>query len=279
VTKSCLSRYSCYRNLSFLIVLTLIILFSYSVAQALSPGFKVVRAGLITPRILAYPPGGAGGAKQPQEELQQSTASAASLQQTLAYVRMSMSSEPAAEITALAASLNNDPKLIFEHVRNNIKYVPYYGPLKGALQTLFDGSGNDCDQSLLLSALIKAAQIAGCDCTSEPVYGKFWNHRDNLANWFAIPTAQQNLINVILGILYLGGIPFAVDQTQTFVIIDRFWVKVTWNGEVYHLDPAVKQYINTDGADIGSAMVYDANAFLASALQGADYWNGITSAT
>src|ERR1035437_2171826 len=61
------------------------------------------------------------------------------------------------EITALAKNLENDPVRIYDYVHNYIKYVHYFGSKKGALLTLFEGSGNDFDQCALLVALLRAA--------------------------------------------------------------------------------------------------------------------------
>ena len=65
--------------------------------------------------------------------------------------------EESPEIEELARNLQHDPKLIYEFVRNKIEYVPYYGFLKGATQTLLDRAGNDADQAALLAALLRAS--------------------------------------------------------------------------------------------------------------------------
>ena len=57
------------------------------------------------------------------------------------------------EIQELARGLRNDPQLIFEYVRNSIEYVPIYGSIRSATQTMLDGKGNDFDQTSLLIAL------------------------------------------------------------------------------------------------------------------------------
>lgn len=70
------------------------------------------------------------------------------------------------EITALARALQNDPKLIYDYVRNNVDYTPYFGSLKGATLTYLEGSGNDFDQASLMIALLRASGI-----TAQYVYG------------------------------------------------------------------------------------------------------------
>lgn len=61
------------------------------------------------------------------------------------------------EIAALAESLEWNPALIYEWVKNNIATEWYWGSMKGAVETLRQKSGNDCDQATLLMALLRAS--------------------------------------------------------------------------------------------------------------------------
>lgn len=61
------------------------------------------------------------------------------------------------EITDLAASLENDPLRIYEWVRNNVHFEPYYGSRKGAHMTLLEGRGNSADTASLLIALLRVS--------------------------------------------------------------------------------------------------------------------------
>ncbi|MEW6571760.1 MAG: transglutaminase domain-containing protein [Nitrospirota bacterium] len=61
------------------------------------------------------------------------------------------------EIAGLAQSLNWDPVLIYEYVKNNVETEWYWGCMKGAEETLRQKSGNDCDQAALLIALLRAS--------------------------------------------------------------------------------------------------------------------------
>jgi hypothetical protein len=61
------------------------------------------------------------------------------------------------EIATLAQSLNWNPVLIYEYVKNNIETEWYRGCMKGAEETLRQNSGNDCDQATLLTALLRAS--------------------------------------------------------------------------------------------------------------------------
>jgi hypothetical protein len=61
------------------------------------------------------------------------------------------------EIDALADRLGSDPAAMFHFVRDEIRYEPYTGVLRGALGTLLCRAGNSLDRSLLLAALLGKA--------------------------------------------------------------------------------------------------------------------------
>lgn len=61
------------------------------------------------------------------------------------------------DIAELAQSLDWNPVLIYEYVKNNIETEWYFGCMKGAEETLRQKSGNDCDQAVLLAALLRAS--------------------------------------------------------------------------------------------------------------------------
>lgn len=64
------------------------------------------------------------------------------------------------EIDALAAKLGSDPAVILQFVRDEIRYEPYVGALRGALGTLVSRAGNSLDRSLLLAALLQKAGLS-----------------------------------------------------------------------------------------------------------------------
>ena len=63
------------------------------------------------------------------------------------------------EIDALADRLGSDPATIFHFVRDEIRYEPYVGVLRGPLGTLLCRAGNSLDRSLLLAALFQKAGL------------------------------------------------------------------------------------------------------------------------
>lgn len=63
------------------------------------------------------------------------------------------------EIAELAQSLQWNPVLMYEWVKNNVETEWYWGSMKGAEETLRQKSGNDADQASLLVALLRAAKF------------------------------------------------------------------------------------------------------------------------
>lgn len=63
------------------------------------------------------------------------------------------------EIDALAARLGSDPATIFHFVRDEIRFEPYTGVLRGALGALICRAGNALDRSLLLAVLLEKAGL------------------------------------------------------------------------------------------------------------------------
>lgn len=63
------------------------------------------------------------------------------------------------EIVDLAQSLQWNPVLIYEWVKNNVETEWYWGSMKGAEETLRQKSGNDADQAALLVALLRASNF------------------------------------------------------------------------------------------------------------------------
>ncbi len=163
------------------------------------------------------------------------------------------------EITELARALQNDPKLIYDYVHNNIDYVPYYGSLKGATLTYLDGSGNDFDQASLMIALLRASGY-----TARYIYGTMTIPGSQMANWLGVDQTWQAVSNVIAS----GGIPLTIYDDAT-TVMDRVWVKATINGTDYLFDPAFKTYNYTGKIDIGTAMGYNQTDFMSAAASGA----------
>lgn len=146
-------------------------------------------------------------------------------------------------IQALADSLNNDPVEIFTWTRNNIDYEPYYGSLKGSNETLIDMAGNDCDQSSLLIALLRASGTP-----ARYVRGDVELKIEDLMNWTGgkTPTAAVK-------IMQSNWIPTEVlykFKAIEGVIFDHIWVEI-FDGHNWRLaDPSYKEYVYTEGSQV-----------------------------
>jgi RHS repeat-associated protein len=69
-----------------------------------------------------------------------------------------------AEIRARAAALAFDPVRIYEFVRNEFEYQPYYGLMRGPEETLRGRRGNEYDLSALLVSLLRVSEDADGNC-------------------------------------------------------------------------------------------------------------------
>ncbi|MBI5634423.1 MAG: C40 family peptidase [Nitrospirae bacterium] len=164
-------------------------------------------------------------------------------------------------ITAKAAELGNSPVKIYEYVKNNFEYEPYYGSLKGAEQTLLEKAGNDFDQASLLIALLRAANIP-----SRYVYGTIEIPIDKLMNWVGGIT-DQNTATQILATAGVPGKLLTEGGQIKYIQFEHCWVEVyvpygnyrgipgdesikTW----IPLDPSYKQYKYKRGMDLYAAM-------------------------
>ena len=167
------------------------------------------------------------------------------------------------EIQELARGLRNDPKLIYEFVRNSIDYIPIYGSLKGATMTLLDRKGNDFDQASLMIALLRASGY-----TANYIYGRIHLDAGQVTNWLGI----DDDINVLGDLLGSAAIPADLYISGTdnidFVKMDHVWVKVSIGETDYVFDPSFKTYSYLSGIDLAFALGYDRTTFLNSAKSG-----------
>lgn len=177
-------------------------------------------------------------------------------------------------ITALAASLQNNPVAIYEYVRNNVKYQVGYGSLQGAAQTLQAQVGNDIDSASLLIALYRAAGIP-----ARYAYGTIQVPVARLQSWLGVdnPAAAQSLLTQ-------AGIPnLAITQGgQTSAVqVEHVWVQayvdISPSGGARNLkpsawvpvDPSFKQTQTQAGLPLASAVNLNQAGLFDSATVGA----------
>jgi len=172
----------------------------------------------------------------------------------------------APEIRELARALQNDPVKMFNFVHNHIEYVPYFGYLKGSVRTLLDRTGNDLDQAVLLTDLLKAS---GND-TGKIMYGTMTmplveTNGYGAANWLGVDTNMT----IVTKVLSDGGI--SVTNQGNDVVLERFWVEASHGGQTASLDPAFKHHGYYPG--IGRSALEEAMGYT---LTNMLYWSGGT---
>ncbi|HEY6871981.1 MAG TPA: transglutaminase domain-containing protein [Geobacteraceae bacterium] len=171
------------------------------------------------------------------------------------------------EIKAKAQELGNNPVKIYEWVRNNFRYEPYYGSLKGAQQTLLEISGNDFDQASLLIALLRASNIP-----ARYVYGTIELPIDRVMSWLGVedPTTAANIIAT-------GGIPSSAGVSGgkiTTIRLEHVWVEAFVNmypsfgakngpGNAWTpIDPSFKEQELNDAVDLSNIVKFDESGYL-----------------
>ncbi len=162
------------------------------------------------------------------------------------------------QIVELARALKNDPKLIFDYVKNHIDYVPSFGSVNGATATLLAGRGNDFDQASLLVALMRTSGF-----TADYVSGDVTYPASDLAAWIGTDATPV----VIAQVFANGGIP--VSYGSNSVTLMRVWVRVNINGTNYVFDPAFRKNNYETGINLATAMGYNKTDLLSAASTGA----------
>lgn len=120
------------------------------------------------------------------------------------------------EIKALAKSLNNDPVKIYEYLRNNFVYEPYWGSIKGAKRTLIEKAGNDIDLASLLISLLRASNRH-----ARYVCGTIELTVDEAAKWIGVDDPAQ-----VAQVFVANGIP--VETTSAGGKIASLKINHTW---------------------------------------------------
>jgi hypothetical protein len=175
--------------------------------------------------------------------------------------------ESSSEIRALARELKRSPVGIFDYVKNNFDYEPYYGSLKGADLTLEEKAGNDFDLASLLICLLRASGIP-----SRYVHGEVVVPIRDLKSWLGGVGSASTAAEI----LSASGIP-AVLLTQASdtiaVQIEHCWVDAflgraqsgvgaSDGGHWLALDPSFKRYVYERHMDVSDDVVFDEEAYL-----------------
>jgi RHS repeat-associated protein len=167
------------------------------------------------------------------------------------------------EVSELAASLGNDVTSIFLWVRNNIRFVHYYGCHKGATLTLYERSGNDADQAALLAALLRAAgytvryNSAGCFANDATWAGYFGVEVGSAGG---SPSGYQ-VWQAAVGAGGAGSVSPLLTTLGTETPprwgLTRYWVEVQSGGDWVRYDPSYKPFSRTAPAvDVAASSGY-----------------------
>ena len=171
------------------------------------------------------------------------------------------------DIKAKAAQLNNNPVKIYEYVKNNFIFEPYYGSLKDSQETFLQKAGNDFDQASFLISLLRASNIP-----ARYVYGTVEMPIEKVKKWLGVEND-----NVVGEIIASNGIPVSFVQEGgkiSKVRLEHVWVEAWVSYDNYRgqpksqnktwipLDPSFKQVQYTRGPDIKQIMNFDPSAFM-----------------
>jgi len=166
------------------------------------------------------------------------------------------------EIQNAANLLEKNPVLLYEFVRNNFKYDPYYGSIKGAQGTLLTNAGNDFDQASLLIALFRLSGIP-----SRYVYGTVEIPVAKAMSWVGDVLKPEVAIQVLAS----NGIPATLvyqGSKPVSILLEHVWVEAylpytNYRGSVTDsngskswipLDPSYKTLMpNSDAVDLFEA--------------------------
>jgi hypothetical protein len=171
------------------------------------------------------------------------------------------------DIVSKAAELDNDPRAIYEWVRNSVEFAPTHGSIQGADYCLQTMQCNATDTASLLIALLRASNIP-----ARYAYGTVEVPIEKVMNWAGGFTSSTAAIDFMAS----GGIPTTglieggeIVQVRLEHVWVEAWVDYIPSRGARHsagdtwipLDASFKQYTYTEGVDISESVPFDAEAF------------------
>ena len=156
-------------------------------------------------------------------------------------------------IQNIVRACDGNVREIFDLIRNNVEFQPYFGFRKSPEHTWMTKRGNDADQAHLLVECLRAAgYVAGFE------FGLVFIPMSDARAWFGCDNlAALNAVTGSAG--YLGG------NATTHYAVEQIWCIVVIDEEVYRLAPAYKTYEYLPGIDLEDAMNYSRTGLLAAA--------------
>ncbi len=164
------------------------------------------------------------------------------------------------EIIAEANKLGHSPLVIYEYVRNQFEFQPYYGSRKGSTETLRQRCGNDYDLASLTIALLRASGIEARYAT-----GTVQMPVEHVTSWLGVD--DPYVAWSILSTLGFEGTRINDDGTLVALRCPKVWVEAYVSrgraGKAWvPLDPSFKLHEIDPGMDIPALMSFDAQGFI-----------------
>ncbi|MEI6128430.1 MAG: transglutaminase-like domain-containing protein, partial [Pseudomonadota bacterium] len=175
------------------------------------------------------------------------------------------------EIKLLADSLTKDPVKIYEYVKNNFEYQPYWGSLKGAHETLLGRKGNDTDLASLLIALFRysgyPARYAEAKAIVDIKRAKNWlGVDDDSQAGYLLATAGVPEVEDLYRGSQLVQVKFKHVYVEVYLPYDNYRGQMRIGGGSKKfwvpLSPSFKKNREAAGIDLQAAAPFNAEAFL-----------------
>lgn len=198
-------------------------------------------------------------------------------------------------IKELARSLDYDWDKCYRFVRDNIKFTPYGGILRGPERTLLDMEGSDGDQAFLLLALLRASgyestvvfiPLTDSSAYLVPMYSYNGKYAYNMCSWLDIP--EEGTINDVYQKAYkklrtagVGAAYLQSDDGTYYLATEHFWVVCNVTSDKrYYLDPSLKPTASSAPRKVLQDMGYNRSTLISAAggTLGTSYVRNLSSA-
>ena len=181
-------------------------------------------------------------------------------------------------ISELARGLQYDWIKCYDFVRNNVRFTPYPGFVRGPIRTLIDMEGNDADQAYLLLALLRESgyedsklvyvpTLTGSDGFLTSGFRVEYKPDDGygINQWLRVPAEKSNKEPAAGAYMMLNaGRPVYTSGDYVFTT-DHYWVQLKVGDETFALDPSFKPEVcSTDvKSNVKDGMQYSRSTMLA----------------
>ncbi len=164
------------------------------------------------------------------------------------------------EIIEDANDLGNSPLAMYEYVKNQFEFQPYYGSRKGSVETLRQRCGNDYDLASLLIAMLRSSGFE-----ARYASGMVEMPVERANSWLGVK--DGSVAGSILLTMGLEGMSMTNGPDVVAVRCERVWVEAYVprgrGGKVWvPMDPAFKLSDISQGKDIPGLIGFDAQAFM-----------------